>query len=500
MDQANDTKTESAAVSSKKIAKQTARFVLDLFKASLPNTLIYHNYIHTREVVAAAREIAKGMKLNGDDTEIVTVAAWLHDVGYTEVYNGHEEKGAEIARLFLGDQGYPQEKIDAVAGCILATRIPQHPANLLEEIICDADLAHVAKENFVAHGDVLRLEWKMALGTVYTDLEWVSRNVEFITNTPFHTKYARIEYNELRLKNLLVMEGMKEKIERDLEAAERKNQQRLKRQEAADELQKKRDELELADQQEKIESRRRKESLEAEELRAKIDGRRRKEELEAEELRAKAEARQKKLELDALDLNAKLIATQEKSSSKAVKDKLPDRGIETMFRIVSKNHMDLSSMADNKANIMISINALIISILLGTIVSKLDDHQYLVIPTLVLLVVCLSTIIIATISTRPKITAGTFTHEDIEQKRANLLFFGNFYRMKITDFEEGMMAMMGDREYLYGSMIRDTYFLGQVLGKKYRYLRIAYNTFMYGLIIAVIVFAVAALFFAPAVP
>jgi hypothetical protein len=95
------------------------------------------------------------------------------------------------------------------------------------------------------------------------------------------------------------------------------------------------------------------------------------------------------------------------------------------------------------------------------------------------------------------VTSGTFTKADIEQKRANLLFFGNFYRMPLDDFQWGMTQMMNDREYLYGSMVRDIYSLGQVLGRKYRYLRISYNIFMYGIIAAVLAFAGTILFSRP---
>ncbi len=97
--------------------------------------------------------------------------------------------------------------------------------------------------------------------------------------------------------------------------------------------------------------------------------------------------------------------------------------------------------------------------------------------------------------TRPKITSGTFTHEDIKEKRVNLLFFGNFFKMNLKDFEWGMNEMMNDKDFLYGSMTKDFYYLGQVVGQKYRYLRICYNIFMYGIILSVIAFAVAVIFF-----
>ena len=162
-----------------------------------------------------------------------------------------------------------------------------------------------------------------------------------------------------------------------------------------------------------------------------------------------------------------------------------------MFRTTSANHIDLSSMADSKANILISVNSIIISIVASLLIGKLDTNPQMVIPTLTLISVCLATIILSILATRPKVTSGTFTQEDVEAKRVNLLFFGNFHGVGLDDYENGVYSMMQDPDYLYSSLIRDIYFLGNVLGKKYRYLRIAYNIFMYGLIVTVIAFAVA---------
>jgi predicted metal-dependent HD superfamily phosphohydrolase len=180
-----------------------------------------------------------------------------------------------------------------------------------------------------------------------------------------------------------------------------------------------------------------------------------------------------------------------KKVGKSLKDKIPERGIETMFRTVPKNHLDLSSMADQKANIMLSTSSIIITIVVSVLLRKLDENPVLVIPTLILIAVCLLTIVYAILATRPKVTSGTFTRDDIEEKRVNLLFFGNFHKASLDDFEWGMREMMNDREYLYGSMIKDLYFLGQVLGRKYHYLRICYNIFMYGMIVAVVAYLIA---------
>jgi hypothetical protein len=124
-------------------------------------------------------------------------------------------------------------------------------------------------------------------------------------------------------------------------------------------------------------------------------------------------------------------------------------------------------------------------------VPKFDALPKLILPTILLLVVCLVALVYAILATRPKVTEGKFSREDIEQKRANLLFFGNFYDMDIEDFHWGMTEMIKDSDFLYSSMTRDLYYLGIVLAKKYRYLAICYSVFMYGLILSVIVFAFA---------
>ena len=180
-----------------------------------------------------------------------------------------------------------------------------------------------------------------------------------------------------------------------------------------------------------------------------------------------------------------------KSHKQEIKQLRLGRGVETMYRTTYRTHVNLSSIADNKANIMLSINAIIISITVSTLVPSFDTNPKLIIPTIILLGVCLTAIVFATLSTMPKITEGKFTREDIEKKRSNLLFFGNFYNMKLDDFHWGMMEMIKNSDFLYSSMTRDLYYLGIVLAKKYKYLRTCYRIFMFGLIAAVLAFAIA---------
>jgi hypothetical protein len=187
---------------------------------------------------------------------------------------------------------------------------------------------------------------------------------------------------------------------------------------------------------------------------------------------------------------AKDLEDDEKKKDKSEK---PDRGIDTLFRVTLGNHTRLSGIADSKANILLSVNAIIISIALSSIIPKLDSpkNTHLVIPTFIMLMSSVITIIFAILSTRPKVTSGFFTREDVEAKKVNLMFFGNFYKMPLEDYDWAMNEMMKDRDYLYSTMIKDLYYLGLVLQRKYNLLRIAYNFFMIGIIITVISFVIA---------
>jgi hypothetical protein len=152
-------------------------------------------------------------------------------------------------------------------------------------------------------------------------------------------------------------------------------------------------------------------------------------------------------------------------------------------------------MADSKAHIMISVNSIIISVILSVLVRRLEDYPNMVIPSIIFLTTAVLTVIFSVLATRPNVTSGIFTKADIEKKNANLLFFGNFYKMHLEEYEWGMKQMMTDADFLYSSLTKDVYHLGVVLGHKYKLLRISYNIFMFGLIISVLAFLIAAIFF-----
>lgn len=165
------------------------------------------------------------------------------------------------------------------------------------------------------------------------------------------------------------------------------------------------------------------------------------------------------------------------------------RGVETMYRTTYRTHTNLSQMADSKANLMLSVNAIVLSILVANLLPKLKTDPQIILPTSLLILTCLGSMIFATLATRPKVTEGRISREDIKQKKGNLLFFGNFYNMPLADFQWGVNELIRDSDYLYNSMSLDLYFLGVVLAKKYKYLSFCYNLFMWGLIVSMLAFA-----------
>ena len=161
------------------------------------------------------------------------------------------------------------------------------------------------------------------------------------------------------------------------------------------------------------------------------------------------------------------------------------RGIETMFRTSYRVHQDLVGIADTKANIMISVNGLIISIILAAVSPRIGGLPLLVLPTSILLVGCVVALVYAVLAARPRVSNTPMTLEDIARNDANILFFGNFVNLSEAEFVEGMRDLMMTQDHLYVNMVRDLYGLGQVLKTKFRLLRVSYNVFMVALVVGV---------------
>jgi len=409
------------------LLQQAEEFVKKLFDTKVDPSFHFHNIEHTRGVVKASQKIGLHYQLNDEDMVSLLLASWFHDTGYSKGSGvEHEKVSQEIATKFLTDHNVPENIIQKVNGCIAATRMPQQPTTLIEEIICDADLYHLGNGEGENHSKLLRKELNKVLNMDISKKDWRKTNIIFLQKHHYFTDYAKqnLEPSKLAYLNKLIEKNEAE----DDEAPESKK--------------------------------------------INID-------------KEKNNGDENKSDDD---------NPTEKPKKDRLKDSRTERGIATMFRIMSANHMELSQMADSKANIMISVNTIVLSIMVSVLFNKLQFYTQFIIPSIILATVCLAAVVFAILATRPNVNRGTFMPEDIQQKKVNLLFFGNFFNMPLPDYEWAMKEMMNDSEYLYGSMVKDIYYLGVVLARKYKYLRISYNIFMFGLIIAIIAFSIASMY------
>ena len=185
-------------------------------------------------------------------------------------------------------------------------------------------------------------------------------------------------------------------------------------------------------------------------------------------------------------------AKKKKKKKKAKEDQTlfgSRRGVETMFRSAYRAHLDLTSLADAKANIMISINGLILSIILAAIAPKLDTNTWLVVPTVIMLISCVVAIVFAVLAARPRgKPAQNLTLAEALSRDVNLLYFGNSAQLSEDDFVTGLTEMVQDTDVLYRNMMRDIYGMATVLKRKFGLLKSSYTVFMFGISISVFAF------------
>jgi len=182
-------------------------FVEDQLKNRLSQKMYFHNLEHTLLVVEGVQLISRHMGLSKSDRLVVILAAFLHDLGYTEKYVGHEEASADIAAEFLLENGFAKERTELVRGCIMATRFPQYPKNELEMVICDADFYHFSLNDYQDYADRLKREWEENLGLVYTDLAWDTLNLEMLSRHEYFTAYGKKILQEKKMLNIKKLIG-----------------------------------------------------------------------------------------------------------------------------------------------------------------------------------------------------------------------------------------------------------------------------------------------------
>ena len=172
------------------------------------------------------------------------------------------------------------------------------------------------------------------------------------------------------------------------------------------------------------------------------------------------------------------------------------RGVETMFRTSYRVQQDLVSLADGKANMMITVNTLIIGVTVPVLAAstyELADgvgKDLLTLSIIVLLIGCVTALVFAVLAAVPRVSKDEITLEKIARNEGNILFFGHFVKLSEADYVQGMSDLMESQDLLYVNMMRDLYVLGTVLDKKFRLLRISYTVFMITLVVGIGTFVV----------
>lgn len=165
------------------------KFILEKLRKELPRHLSYHSVSHVNDVYQAAKRLAKEENVKGDELTLLLTAVLFHDSGFLKGQENHEEASCKIAQTYLPDYGYDHRQIAQICGMIIATRIPQMPKTHLEQIICDADLDYLGRDDFFEIGQKLFQELKV-YGILQDEKEWDQLQIRFLEKHHYFTPTA----------------------------------------------------------------------------------------------------------------------------------------------------------------------------------------------------------------------------------------------------------------------------------------------------------------------
>lgn len=170
------------------------------------------------------------------------------------------------------------------------------------------------------------------------------------------------------------------------------------------------------------------------------------------------------------------------------KDAIPEKGIETWFRLASRNLYTRRQIVDTKSNILVTVNSIIMSIILGSLYGRLDEDPHLIFAIVPMILTNVSSMAFAIFATRPQIKAGVFSAEEVTNRSAGLMTFDDFYKMPLAEYEAAVSTLMESKDFLYATIKKDLHRLGVDLSRRYRMIRISYDIFLVGIIVSVLMF------------
>jgi uncharacterized protein len=170
--------------------EKAKKFILSKLRKELPKHLSYHSVEHIKDVYEASGRIAESEGITKEEVKLLLTAALFHDSGFLQGPKEHEKISCEIARQNLPGYGYSPEQIEKICGMIMATRIPQTPHNHLEQIICDADLDYLGRDDFFDIGNKL-FEELMVYGIIADEQQWNYLQMKFLETHDYFTETSK---------------------------------------------------------------------------------------------------------------------------------------------------------------------------------------------------------------------------------------------------------------------------------------------------------------------
>lgn len=183
------------------------QYILEKLRSELSPKLYYHSVEHVLDVHTQAMAMADTERLSSYEKKLLSTAVYFHDSGFIYQTNGHEERSCEIAEKILPEFGFDSKSIQAVKSLIMATRIPQSPKNLLEEIICDADLDYLGRDDFFDIGNLLFREL-CDLGVLKNEEQWNKLQIQFLESHHYFTAYAKINRDKKKERHLNTIKSL----------------------------------------------------------------------------------------------------------------------------------------------------------------------------------------------------------------------------------------------------------------------------------------------------
>lgn len=163
--------------------------VPQLIKELDPN-LRYHNIDHTIDVIDSAGRLAIEENIDPENQLLLKTAALFHDTGMLKTYAGHEEESAKIAQEILPNLGYSQDQIDFIGEMICTTKLPQCAKTIEQQILCDADLDYLGRDDYFMISHQLKYEWELLNMKKMSLKDWYKFQIDFLKGHTFYTKAA----------------------------------------------------------------------------------------------------------------------------------------------------------------------------------------------------------------------------------------------------------------------------------------------------------------------